>query len=174
MRQDELEKAVSSLKTQQAAMRRDLKTAFRRIEEQTRLTDTVHQLALSIRDLANKQEHIQQDVQRIRGDVDELKGKPGKHWDAVALELSKSALLAAAGYSGAMVDDRLAEVFYGRTWAYLRGKVADAARLAKLAQELARPELAVTVDLHLGPHSATIYTCDLSLDYVHINADYTT
>ena len=78
MRQDELEKAVSSLKTQQAAMRRDLKTAFRRIEEQTRLTDTVHQLALSIRDLANKQEHIQQDVQRIRGDVDELKGKPGK------------------------------------------------------------------------------------------------
>ena len=98
MRQDELEKAVSSLKTQQAAMRRDLKTAFRRIEEQTRLTDTVHQLALSIRDLANKQEHIQQDVQRIHGDVDELKGKPGKHWDAVALELIKSALLAAAGY----------------------------------------------------------------------------
>ena len=98
MRQDELEKAVSSLKTQQAAMRRDLKTAFRRIEEQTRLTDTVHQLALSIRDLANKQEHIQQDVQRIRGDVDELKGKPGKHWDAVALELITSALLAAAGY----------------------------------------------------------------------------
>ena len=83
-------------------------------------------------------------------------------------------VLAAAGYSGAMVDDRLAEVFYGRTWAYRRGKVADAARLAKLAQELARPELAVTVDLHLGPHSATIYTCDLSLDYVHINADYTT
>ena len=73
-------------------------TAFHRIEEQTRLTDTVHQLALSIRDLANKQEHIQQDVQRIRGDVDELKGKPGKHWDAVALELIKSALLAAAGY----------------------------------------------------------------------------
>ncbi len=83
-------------------------------------------------------------------------------------------VLAAAGYSGAAVDDRRAEVFYGRTWAYRKGRVADAAQLEKLARELEGPELSVTVDLHLGEHSATIYTCDLSLDYVHINADYTT
>ena len=83
-------------------------------------------------------------------------------------------VLAAAGYSGAAVDDRKAEVFYGRTWAYRRGKVADEAQLAKLAGELEGPELAVTVDLHLGAFASTIYTCDFSLDYVHINADYTT
>ncbi len=83
-------------------------------------------------------------------------------------------VLAAAGYSGAAVDDRKAEVFYGRTWAYRRGKVADDAQLAKLAGELEGPELAVTVDLHLGAFASTIYTCDFSLDYVHINADYTT
>ena len=83
-------------------------------------------------------------------------------------------VLAAAGYSGAAVDDRRAEVFYGRTWAYRRGKVADAAQLAKLAKELEGKELEVTVDLHLGGFASTIYTCDLSLDYVHINADYTT
>ena len=41
-------------------------------------------------------------------------------------------VLAAAGYSGAAVDDRRAEVFYGRTWAYRMGRVADAAQLAKL------------------------------------------
>ena len=83
-------------------------------------------------------------------------------------------VLAAAGYSGAAVDDRKAEVFYGRTWAYRRGKVADNAQLAKLAKELTGPELVVTVDLHLGAFSSSIYTCDFSLDYVHINADYTT
>ncbi len=83
-------------------------------------------------------------------------------------------VLAAAGYSGAAVDDRKAEVFYGRTWAYRKGKVADDAQLAKLARELEGPELAVTVDLHLGTFASTIYTCDFSLDYVHINADYTT
>ena len=83
-------------------------------------------------------------------------------------------VLAAAGYSGAAVDDRKAEVFYGKTWAYRRGKVADSAQLAKLAHEMEGPELKVTVDLHLGDFSSTIYTCDFSLDYVHINADYTT
>lgn len=83
-------------------------------------------------------------------------------------------VLAAAGYSGAQVDDRAAEVFYGKTWAYRRGEVADAAQLAKLEKEMQGPELVVTVDLHLGTFAASIYTCDLSLDYVHINADYTT
>ena len=83
-------------------------------------------------------------------------------------------VLAAAGYSGAQVDDRAAEVFYGKTWAYRRGEVADAAQLARLEKEMQGPELVVTVDLHLGTFAASIYTCDLSLDYVHINADYTT
>jgi len=32
----------------------------------------------------------------------------------------------------------------------------------------------VTVDLHLGEGEDTIYTCDLSYDYVKINAEYTT
>ena len=83
-------------------------------------------------------------------------------------------VLAAVGYSGAAVDDRKAEVFYGKTWAYRKGRVADAAQLAKLTREMEGPELKVTVDLHLGDYSSTIYTCDFSLDYVHINADYTT
>ena len=83
-------------------------------------------------------------------------------------------VLAAAGYSGAAVDDRAAEVFYGKTWAYRKGQVADAAQLEKLEKEMVGPELVVTVDLHLGTAAATIYTCDFSLDYVHINADYTT
>jgi len=83
-------------------------------------------------------------------------------------------VLAAAGYSGAKVVDMEAEVFYGKTWAYRKGQVADAAQLAKLEKEMEGPELRVTVDLHLGEFASTIYTCDFSLDYVHINADYTT
>ena len=83
-------------------------------------------------------------------------------------------VLAAVGYSGAAVDDRAAEVFYGKTWAYRKGKVADAAQLAKLAAVMKKPSFTVTVDLHLGAAEASVYTCDFSLDYVHINADYTT
>ncbi|MBQ2977324.1 MAG: hypothetical protein IJE17_07520 [Clostridia bacterium] len=98
MRTDEMEKIVSSLRAQYAAMRRDIKTAFRRIDEQTKLTDTVHQLALSIRDLANKQDSTQSDVIRISRDVEELKGRSGKRWDGIIFELIKYLVLAAAGY----------------------------------------------------------------------------
>lgn len=83
-------------------------------------------------------------------------------------------VLAAVGYSGAKVSDRKAEVFYGKEWAYRKGKVADQAQLAKLAKVLDKPVLDVVVDLHEGEYSSVIYTCDFSLDYVHINADYTT
>lgn len=83
-------------------------------------------------------------------------------------------VLAAVGYSGAEVSDMEAEVFYDKVWAFKKGKVADASQLEKLAKVLKKDEFEVVVDLHLGEHSASIYTCDFSLDYVHINADYTT
>ena len=83
-------------------------------------------------------------------------------------------VLAAAGCSGGQVVDMEAEVFCGKTGAYRKGRVADAAQLAKLEKEMQGPELVVTVDLHLGTYESTIFTCDFSLDYVHINADYTT
>ena len=83
-------------------------------------------------------------------------------------------VLAAVGYSGAEVVAEKAEVFYGREWAFRRGTVADAAQLKKLEKVMDGSELTVKVDLHLGDFESTIYTCDFSLDYVHINADYTT
>ena len=83
-------------------------------------------------------------------------------------------VLAAVGYSGADVVDMKAEVFYDKVWAFRFGKIADEKQLAKLAAVMKKDEFTVTVDLHLGSAEASIYTCDFSLDYVHINADYTT
>jgi len=83
-------------------------------------------------------------------------------------------VLAAVGYSGADVTDMKAEVFYDRVWAFRFGRVADEKQLAKLAQVLKKDAFEVVVDLHLGACESSVYTCDFSLDYVHINADYTT
>ena len=83
-------------------------------------------------------------------------------------------VLAAVGYSGAAVEDMKAEIFYDKVWAFKQGKVADEKQLKKLEAVLAKDSFSVVADLHLGTGSATIYTCDFSLDYVHINADYTT
>ncbi len=83
-------------------------------------------------------------------------------------------VLAAVGYSGAAVCDTKAEVFYDKVWAYRKGKIADAAQLKKLADVMKKDAFEVVVDLHLGKGESRVYTCDFSLDYVHINADYTT
>lgn len=84
-------------------------------------------------------------------------------------------VLAAVGASGAKIDENTVEVFYGKTWAYKKGKVADSAQLKKLEAELDGPEVTITVDLHFNAtREAVIYTCDFSTEYVHINADYTT
>ncbi len=83
-------------------------------------------------------------------------------------------VLAAVGYSGAAVCDTKAEVFYDKVWAYRKGKIADAAQLKKLADVMKKDAFEVVVDLHLGKGESSVYTCDFSLDYVHINADYTT
>jgi glutamate N-acetyltransferase/amino-acid N-acetyltransferase len=83
-------------------------------------------------------------------------------------------VIAAAGYSGAEVDDRLARIAYGDVWAYDRGRVADAPTLASLRQAMSGRSFRVTVDLGLGAAEDTVYTCDLSYDYVKVNAEYTT
>ena len=37
---------------------------------------------------------------------------------------------------------------------------------------MSRPEITIHIDLARGDASDTVYTCDLSYDYVKINADY--
>ena len=59
-------------------------------------------------------------------------------------------------------------------WAFRRGETAGEAQLKKLAKVLKKKAFEVVVDLRLGKGESSVYTCDLSLDYVHINADYTT
>ena len=79
----------------------------------------------------------------------------------------------AVGKSSAKVDpDRVEVVFAGITvcrdgTGFLFDEEAAAAALA-------RPEVDVLVDLHLGPGEATVWTCDLSYEYVRINGEYRT
>ena len=37
---------------------------------------------------------------------------------------------------------------------------------------MSRPEITIHIDLARGHASDTVYTCDLSYDYIKINADY--
>jgi glutamate N-acetyltransferase/amino-acid N-acetyltransferase len=82
-------------------------------------------------------------------------------------------ILAAVGYAGISdLDQGLIDLFLdevhvahqgGRHPDYLE---SDGQRVMR------RSEITVRVDLHRGPASAAVWTCDLSHEYVSINADY--
>lgn len=79
----------------------------------------------------------------------------------------------AVGKSGAHVDpDRLEVVFAGITTCRDGMAVPFDEALATVA--LAADEIEVVVDLHLGAGASTVWTCDLSYEYVRINGEYRT
>ena len=84
-------------------------------------------------------------------------------------------ILCALGYSGVQFDPDKVEVCFvgedGNIWVYKDGKMPafDEERATKL---LSQPEVTVLVDMKMGSGSATAWGCDLSYDYVKINADY--
>ncbi|MCX7044584.1 MAG: bifunctional glutamate N-acetyltransferase/amino-acid acetyltransferase ArgJ [Candidatus Sumerlaeota bacterium] len=77
----------------------------------------------------------------------------------------------AVGYSGAKVSPEKTDIFIGPMQLLKKGrpvKFSEARALEILKQE----EILITVKLNLGKHSATYFTCDLTYEYVRINADY--
>lgn len=83
-------------------------------------------------------------------------------------------IFAAVGYSGAKLDQSRMSLHFDDVCMAQNGVFAggDAEQLGTAV--LKKKEFTVTVDLACGAGSATVYTSDLSYDYVKINADYRT
>ncbi len=81
-------------------------------------------------------------------------------------------IMAALGYAGVEMDEARTDIYIGKTKLVEKGlglgKAAD--REASLA--LRQREVQLIIDLHKGKGSATVWTCDLSYEYVKINAAY--
>jgi glutamate N-acetyltransferase/amino-acid N-acetyltransferase len=83
-------------------------------------------------------------------------------------------LVAAAGRSGVPFELSQASVRVGGIVLFDRGEPRDA-NAEQAAVHLGGKDIQVEVDLGTGgTHDATIWTCDLSAEYVRINADYRT
>jgi len=82
-------------------------------------------------------------------------------------------VLAAAGRSGAQVDPRRAGVRIGDVDVLVAGAPADwdPAAVRRIFEQA---EIQIVVDLGVGAATARAWGCDLSAEYVRINADYTT
>ncbi len=82
-------------------------------------------------------------------------------------------ILAAVGYSGIEFDPDLVEISINGV-PVLRPNYEIVIDEALAKQALASEVVVIEVDLHQGPHAATYWTCDLTKEYIHINASYRT
>jgi len=82
-------------------------------------------------------------------------------------------LIAVAGRAGVAFNPGGAKVTIGPVVLFENGRPYDE-RASEAAEYLRRKEVAVSVDLGAGSAMSTVYTCDLSAEYVRINAEYRT
>jgi glutamate N-acetyltransferase/amino-acid N-acetyltransferase len=87
-------------------------------------------------------------------------------------------ILAALGYSGAKLDPDKVELTLangvGQVKVFAKGKPRTSLDETLLARVLASGEVKIQARLHLGEAEAKAWGCDLTYDYVKINAKYTT
>ena len=84
-------------------------------------------------------------------------------------------ILCALGYSGAQFDPENLELYFeskaGKIAIYKDGTAVDYSE-EEATKILSEPEVTALVDMKMGSAEATAWGCDLTYDYVKINADY--
>jgi glutamate N-acetyltransferase/amino-acid N-acetyltransferase len=83
-------------------------------------------------------------------------------------------LLAAAGYSGVVFDPALVTIAIGDQPVFQLGVRSPSFDEAAAHAAMMAREYAITLDLGLGKAECRFLTCDLTEEYVRINADYST
>lgn len=84
-------------------------------------------------------------------------------------------ILCALGYSGVNFDPENVDLYFeaeGKKMAIFSKGVACDYSEEEASAILSCKEVTALVDMHMGEESATAWGCDLSYDYVKINADY--
>jgi glutamate N-acetyltransferase/amino-acid N-acetyltransferase len=83
-------------------------------------------------------------------------------------------LIAAIGYSGAQIDPDRIDVSFGDLPVCRNGGRAPEFDEAAAHAYIAKPEFSIAIELHQGQGSCVFWTTDLTVEYIHINADYST
>ena len=84
-------------------------------------------------------------------------------------------ILCALGYSGVQFDPENVDLYFeadGQRMQIFGNGVACDYSEEEATKILSKEEVTALVDMHMGSEEATAFGCDLSYDYVKINADY--
>ncbi len=114
-------------------------------------------------------------------------GKREAHCLAVARRIAQSSLvktalfgedanwgriMAAAGVAGIPLQPDRIDISFDKVKLVKQGAAVGPREEHRASRVLKKKNITITVDLHQGSAAAEVYTTDLSLDYVRINADY--
>ncbi len=83
-------------------------------------------------------------------------------------------IMGALGRSSANFNQSEVAIFFDKQQIVANGQLISAAAEDAATRILAKKTFTLEIDLGAGKSDCEIYTCDLSLDYVKINADYRT
>ncbi len=83
-------------------------------------------------------------------------------------------IMMALGKASARVEQARVSIAFGEETIVERGMLREGVRLEKIHEVMTQAEYAITIDLGLGSGEDRVVTCDLSEEYVRINAKYTT
>ena len=89
-------------------------------------------------------------------------------------DLNWGRLAAAVGYAGVRVDPEKVSMSLNGKAVVAAGRSVSPARMARAAKEMKEPVLRFMIDLGIGTGSDKVLTCDLTHEYVSINAEYPT
>ena len=81
-------------------------------------------------------------------------------------------IMAALGYSGVEMDEAKTDIYVGKSKLVEKGLGQGKQADKEAALALKQREVQLVIDLHKGKSSAMVWTCDLSCEYVKINAAY--
>lgn len=83
-------------------------------------------------------------------------------------------IIAAAGRSKAPVKPDQIDIFFDDVMMVKNSTGCGIAAESDATDILKNPEFSITLNLNMGTGYASVFTCDFSIDYVKINADYRT
>lgn len=81
-------------------------------------------------------------------------------------------IMAALGYSGADIKGERVDISFGKVKAVHKGLTTGNDREA--GSVLRGKQVGILIDLHIGKASAHVLTCDMTEEYIRVNADYRT
>jgi len=94
------EEKLAQIVEAQVRMEEQIKTLFKQQAEIKELTETVQKIAIALEKQGMALQSTEKKVDGVKNDVDEIKSKPAKRWDAIIAAIISGIVMFLLGHFG--------------------------------------------------------------------------